>query len=77
MTTQTIATIKMGIICKPHIVDSHGHYILENHIGIMILVITTNILMACVLPIDAAKMKKLGDDQLLQLSDSSRYMVSM
>lgn len=45
--------------------------------GLMNQAIATSISMACILPLYVAKTRKLGDGQLMQLFDRSRYMVSI
>lgn len=77
VTTQTIANVETGIIWKPHIVDGRGHHVLDNHNSLMNPAIVLSISMAWVLPVDVSEVKNLSDDQLLLLSDSSSYMVSI
>lgn len=62
---------------KSEIVDSKGHYILESHKGLINLAMVTSITQSCILPLDCVDIRKALNEQLIQLSGSGKYRVSI
>lgn len=64
MIEQGVATVEIGVIWKPRIVDGQGYHILGSYSGSKYPTIAASISSAYVLPVDTAEMMKLNDDRL-------------